>query len=147
VKTAYAALLALTLTAGSAGATTLLDGTFNGSYACPKFQGQTNVVLSFVVTGSRVKLIQVIYESNSSRYGFGSSVVEYTGNYNATTRKFSVASFQTVGQEPRGWSYSKTLNGLVSANGAEVTILRDPSSTACSSTSTKRISASSILAK
>jgi hypothetical protein len=147
VKIAYAALLALTLTAGPAGAATLLDGTFNGSYSCPKFQGQTNVVLSFVVTGSRVKMIEVIYESNSSKYGFSSSVIEYTGNYNATTRKFSVAGFQTVGQEPRGWSYSKTLNGSVSANGAEVTILRDPSSTACSSTNTKRISASSILAK
>ena len=147
MKTAYAALLALTLTAGSAGATTLLDGTFNGSYSCPGFQGQTNVVLSFVVTGSRVKMIQVIYESHSSKYGFSSSVVEYTGNYNAATRKFSVASFRTVGREPQGWSYSKTLNGSVSANGVAVTILKDPSSTACTNTNTRRISASSILAE
>ena len=147
MKTAYAAILALTLTAGSAGATTLLDGTFNGSYACPNFQGQTNVVLSFVVTGSRVKMIQVIYESHSSKYGFSSSVVEYTGNYNATTRAFAVANFQTVGREPQGWSYSKTLNGTVSANGVNVTILKDPSSSACTNTYASRISASTILAQ
>ena len=147
MKTAYAAIFALTLSAGSAGAATLLDGTFNGSYSCPGFQGQTNAVLSFVVTGSRVKMIEVIYESRSSKYGFGSSVVEYTGNFNAATRKFSVASFRTVGQEPRGWSYSKTLNGSVSANGVVVTILKDPSSSACTNTNTRRISASTILAE
>jgi hypothetical protein len=146
VKTAYAALLALTLTAGSARAATLLDGTFNGSYSCPGYQGQTNVVLSFVVTGSRVKMIEVIYDSTSSKYRFASSVIQYTGNYNATTRKFSVANLQTVGQEPKGWSYSKTLNGSVSANGVQVTILKDQSSTACTNTYASRISASSILA-
>lgn len=145
MKTACATLLASIVFAGSAGAATPLDGTFNGSYSCPPYQGQTNVVLSFTVTGARAKLIEVIYHATSSKYKFDSSVVEYTGNYNASTRKFGLLNPQTVGDEPSGWTYSKTMNGTVSANGLDVTILKDQSSPSCTNIYAKRVPATGSL--
>ena len=126
-------------------AATPLDGTFNGSYSCPTFQGATNVVLNFTVTGNQAKLIEVIYDSIDSKYKFGSSVVEYNGYFAAKTLKFVVYNVQTVGQEPSGWSYSPGYNGTVSADGSQVTFVRDKATANCSDVVAKRVSATSAL--
>jgi hypothetical protein len=145
MKTACATILVLAAFGGSAMAATPLDGAFNGSYSCPNYQGVTNLLLNFTVTGNRAKLIEVLYDSASSKYRFGSSVIEYSGLYNATKRTFAVNTLKPVGQEPSGWSYPKSLAGSVSADGGQVTIPRNPATNACGEIVVARISATSIL--
>ncbi len=144
MKIALATLLALTTAAGSAAAATPLDGTFNGSYSCPSFQGPTNVLLSFFVTGTGVKLIEVIYHSATSNYKFGSSVVEYQGSYGPTTRQFTLFNQRTVGDEPQGWSYSTSLTGSINAGGTQVTINKN-SSSSCTATTASRVDTKTII--
>jgi len=144
MKTACATLLAFTMFAGSVMAATPLDGTFNGTYSCPSFQGPTNVLLNFTVTGYRVQAIEVIYHTANSKYKFGNSVIAYTGWYNPTKLTFNVNTLQTVGEEPSGWTYSKNLFGTVTANGASLTVAKDPSSS-CTATTASKITATTTL--
>jgi hypothetical protein len=145
MKIACATLLALTTIAGSAMAATPLDGTFNGSYTCSSFQGQTNVLLSFTVEGTGVKLIEVIYHAANSKYKFGSSVLAYQGSYSPTARTFTTRTLQTVGDEPQGWTYSRILNGSVSADGKQVTIAKATPTSSCTATSASRISTTTTI--
>jgi hypothetical protein len=139
-----AALCALTvaipLAAGSAKADTPLDGTFNGTFSCAKYQGQTNALATFLVSGARVKSILTIYYSKSSKYGFATSVLNYRGNYDAAKRTFVLTGFTKVGLEPRGWTYDNSIKGTISADGSQLTMAGNP---ACTGLRATRVTATS----
>ncbi len=137
-----AALCALTvavpLAAGSAKADTILDGTFNGTFNCAKYQGATNALVTFLVSGARVKAIMTIYYNQQSKYGFATSVLDYRGNYNAAQRKFTLTGYFKVGLEPRGWTYDNSINGVISADGSRVKLAGNP---ACTALQAQRVTA------
>jgi hypothetical protein len=143
MKIIHAALCVVMLAAGPAKAAgTILDGTFNGTFTCPKFQGQTNSLISFFVSGTRVKAILTIYWSKSSNYTFGTSLLSYSGSYNAAARTFALSGMQFLGIQPRGWTYDPNLRGSVSTDGTRVTV---QGNAACSATTATRVSATSLL--
>ncbi len=137
-------VVALTLAAGAAKADTLLDGTFNGSFNCAKYQGVTNATATFILTGTRVRTLLTIYHSQSSRYCFATSVLDYTGYYNAAKRTFLLTGFKTVGLEPRGWSYDNKIQGTVAADGSSIAM---DGNFACTGLQAKRVTTTSTLAK
>ena len=143
MKTILAALCFAMLAAGPAKAAgTILDGTFNGTFTCAQYQGLTNALISFFVSGTRVKAILTIYWSKDSKYPFGTSLLSYSGSYNAAARTFALSGMQFLGVEPRGWTYDPTLNGSVSTDGTHVTV---QGNAACSATTATRVSATSLL--
>ena len=141
-----AALCALTvsvpLTAGTAKADTILDGTFNGTFTCAKYQGETNGLVTFLVSGSRVKAILTIYHAQTSKSDFATSVLEYRGNFNAAQRKFTLTGYNKIGLEPRGWTYDNSVAGLVSADGSRVKLAGNP---ACTALVAQRVTATGAL--
>jgi hypothetical protein len=137
------ALCVVMLAAGPAKAAgTILDGTFNGTFSCPQYQGTTNALISFFVSGTRVKAILTIYWSKQSKYTFGTSLLSYSGSYNATARTFSLSGMQFLGIEPRGWTYNPNLKGSVTTDGTHVTV---QGNAACSAIAATRVSATSLL--
>src|SRR4051812_47831956 len=120
MKIIVAALSLLLLAAAPAKAATPLDGTFNGTFSCPKYQGVSNALVSFFVTGTRVKAIMTIYWSKESKSRYYTSLLSYTGSYNASGRSFALTGMQELGIEPKDWTYDKTVNGLVSADGSRI---------------------------
>jgi hypothetical protein len=141
-----AALCALTvavpLAAGSAKADTILDGTFNGTFNCAKYQGVTNGLVTFLVSGTRVKAILTIYHAQTSKSDFATSVLEYRGNFNAAQRKFTLTGYNKIGLEPRGWTYDNSVAGLISADGSRVKLAGNP---ACTPLEATRVTATGAL--
>jgi hypothetical protein len=140
------ALCALTvafpLAAGSARADTILDGTFNGTFNCAKYQGETNGLVTFLVSGTRVKAIMTIYHAQKSKSDFATSVLEYRGNFDAAQRKFTLTGYYKIGLEPRGWTYDNSIAGLVSADGSRVKLAGNP---ACTPLEANRVTATGAL--
>ena len=143
ISTALCALaVAIPLAAGTAKADTLLDGTFNGAFSCPKFQGITNATLTFIVSGTQVRSLMTIYHSQNSKYGFATSVLDYSGYYNAAKRTFQLTGFKKVGLEPQGWTYDQSIHGSVNSTGTQVTMAGN---VACTVLTAQRVTETSAL--
>ncbi|HTJ65582.1 MAG TPA: hypothetical protein VL899_17405 [Alphaproteobacteria bacterium] len=144
MKIVAAALPIIMLAAMPAKAQTLLDGTFNGSFSCPKYQGITNALVTFTVTGTRIRSLMTIYHSQNSKYGFATSVLDYTGYYNAAKRTFQLTGYNTVGMEPRDWTYDQNIHGSLDTTGTKVTM---QGNIACTTLYAQRVTQTSALKK
>ena len=144
MKIIVAALSLLLLAAAPAKAATPLDGTFNGTFSCPKFQGVSNAFMSFFVTGNRVRAILTIYWSKDSKSRFHTSLLTYSGSYNTGARSFALTGIQELGIEPQGWTYDRTINGLVSADGSRI---RVQGSASCSAITASRVTTTSAISR